>query len=404
MGWSDKFLNPAWHKIQSLSTQECFEVSVILTLHGHLRVALQNEFVISFERLCDPHAPASLLKGAFGPMLRDMQKLWPIGAELRTRLVDEIELGLLSCFIRKPLGTLKLEVLNSEIIFESAGCIALAEINKRLGRQEPAVLNKTGYSHDPDECKLQVILSWMRLTGLQNPQLPGIWSDLFFAKQWKFFLEDFLKGFCLGLSRIDRETFLTRTRQECRQLNSRATDIISYLCEKITQRRLGRGEQSNSRPPQEARKVPGASQRRDLHPAVEYMMQVGDLLKHGDASSLIYAVAQNWLKDLLRDYEHVRENAPPKVKANVIAIRKYVGSEETGELTTRQYRKFVDRFEHFLFENTAPSADLAEVFNLIKGELEEIYYGLSKFGVSDDIRDWHDRVLSRHSGKIIIAP
>ena len=168
--------------------------------------------------------------------------------------------------------------------------------------------------------------------------------------------------------------------------------------------RLGRSEKSNSNPRQDTRTVPSANQRGDLHPAVEYMMKVGDLLKHGDASSLIYAVAERWLNDLLRDYEYAGENAPPKIKANVIAIRKYVGSEGTGELTTRQCQKFVDRFERFLFENTAPSSELAEVFNLIKGSLENIYSGLAKFGVSDDIRDWHDRVLSLYSGKIIIAP
>jgi hypothetical protein len=78
--------------------------------------------------------------------------------------------------------------------------------------------------------------------------------------------------------------------------------------------------------------------------------------------------------------------------------------EGNGKLTKRQCQKFVDRFECFLFESTAPSSALAEIFNLIKGSLEDIYSGLAKFGVSDDVRDWHDRVLSLNSGKIIIAP
>jgi hypothetical protein len=132
-------------------------------------------------------------------------------------------------------------------------------------------------------------------------------------------------------------------------------------------------------------------------------MQIGDVLKYGSASTLIYKVAQYWLEEFLRDYEQVREKAPPDVKAEVSAIRKYVGSEADIDLTTRQYQKFVFRFERFLTENTAPNVELAQVFDGLKSHLTEIY-SLAKFGVSDDIRDWHDRILSLNSGRTIIAP
>jgi hypothetical protein len=240
VGWFDRVLNPTWHKIRDLTPQESFEVSVILLLHGYLRMTLRDEFCTPFEKLCDPRAPESLLKGSFGLVLRETQKLWPIKPELRERLVDEIELGFLACSIGKPIGSLRIEIFSPETMVEAVGCLALAVINNRLGRKEPAVLSKTGYSQDPDECIVQVLLSWMRLTGIQNPKLPGMLSHLFFEERWKVACDELLGGVATGINRNGREMLFTRAQQDCGRLSPMGTAVISTLVDRIAQKRMGR--------------------------------------------------------------------------------------------------------------------------------------------------------------------
>jgi len=177
VGWFHKVSNSAWHRISSLNAQESFELSVIVLLHGYLRTALRDEFFTPFEKLCDPRAPDSLLRGSFGPLLRETQKLWPVDRELKERLIDELELGFLTSSIGKKIGAIRIEIFNAEAMIEGIGCLALAEINSRLGRDKPTVLSETGYSEDPDKCMVQVILSWMRLTGLQSARFARAFLD-----------------------------------------------------------------------------------------------------------------------------------------------------------------------------------------------------------------------------------
>jgi hypothetical protein len=238
LGWFNKLTNPAWDKLTSLKPQESFELSVMILLHGYLRMTLRNEFVSHFEKICDPRVPENILKGAFGSMFKEAQKLWPIRSEFRERLLDEIELGFLSASIGKPIGNLRFEVFNAETMIEGAGCFALAEINNRLGRKEPSVLSKVGYSRDLDECRVQVIISWMRLGSLQEPLFPSMLSNLFFEEKWRSANESFLAGFSTGLGRTDRDASFARVKEECKSLSPLGIAMISSLCEGVVQKRM----------------------------------------------------------------------------------------------------------------------------------------------------------------------
>ncbi len=232
----DRFLNPAWHKISSLRPQEIFEVSVVICLHGFLRKALCEEFVVPFEKLCDPHAPKELLNGPFSSILRETQKLWPLNTDLRERLIDEIEIGFLTCVKGKPVGNLRFEVLNDSEVIDGVGCLALAEINARLNRKRPSLLSESGYSQVPDECRTQVILSWMRLANLQAAELPSFLSEMFFEKRWKANCEGLLIGLSTALGRNDRETLFARAHQECQQFSSMGTAMLGYLASGISKK------------------------------------------------------------------------------------------------------------------------------------------------------------------------
>jgi hypothetical protein len=237
VAWFDRLLNPAWHRIGRLNSQEAFEVCVLVLVHGYLRAVLRDEFVAHFERLFGREAPIAIQQGAFGLLVRDAQNRPSIGPEIRERLIDEIELGCLSCSMGVQFNILQLEVFRPEEMIEGVGCIALAEINSRLGRKEPTVLAKSGYSRDLDECRVQIALSWMRLTSLQDPVFANMLSCLFFESRWKAFCDGFAKGFSTGLNRIDREAAFARARQDCARLSPMGAALISNLGDMIERRR-----------------------------------------------------------------------------------------------------------------------------------------------------------------------
>jgi hypothetical protein len=234
MAWSDRFLNPTWHKISRLDAQRAYEISLIVLLPGFLRMMLRERLVARFEQLGDPNTPANILEGSFGPFFREARKFWPMRPELRERLIDESLLGLFAC--TEGTLTAHLSINVSSLFLEAAGVLALAEINHRLGRSEPVVLTKIGYSGHPDECRVQVILKWMRLVGIQHPEFPRFLSSLYFAEEWKRLLnvDDLLRGMSIAHERVGRDEFLERARQECAKLSPQGIAIVSHICERLT--------------------------------------------------------------------------------------------------------------------------------------------------------------------------
>jgi hypothetical protein len=81
----------------------------------------------------------------------------------------------------------------------------------------------------------------MRLTGIQNPKLPGMLSHLFFEERWKVACDDLLGGVAAGINRNGREMLFTRAQQDCGRLSPMGTAVISTLVDRIAQKRMGRG-------------------------------------------------------------------------------------------------------------------------------------------------------------------
>src|SRR5260221_5746194 len=145
-----------------------------------------------------------------------------------------------------------------------------------------------------------------------------------------------------------------------------------------------RGDQPNSRQPQEGQSVPEAA----------FASALLTLFKSTDASTLIYKEAGRWVDELLDDAGDAV--ASKKLIADAAAIRKFVGAEEYSDLTIHQHQRFAYRFESYLLEGTAPNFELAGVFAQFKLWLTTIYQRVEKSGgpISDDIRHWYNRVLS----------
>lgn len=188
-------------------------------------------------RGCAIHGHPNNYKGGhLVPSSTKLQKIWPLRNDTRERLIDEAVVGFLSCMRGKPIGNLRFQVFNPSEVIDGIGSLALAEINARLGRKKPLYLNETEYSQDIDECRMQVILNWMQIMDIRDPEFANLLSSLFFEKQWKEHCKGLLNGIATALSRNNREMLITRARQECQQLSPTGTAIISYLASGISKK------------------------------------------------------------------------------------------------------------------------------------------------------------------------
>ncbi len=148
-------------------------------------------------------------------------------------------------------------------------------------------------------------------------------------------------------------------------------------------------------PNTEAKLIPGD--------ALEMVDALFRLLKSGTAFELIDQEGARWVNEFLHYAAHPL--APPELKAEASAVRRYVGTVDGLPLTRAQTRTFTARFETYLFENTAPNAQLARVFGQLKSWLATVYLirEESKAPISDHIRDWYARVVSVDCGAPVLV-
>ena len=128
------------------------------------------------------------------------------------------------------------------------------------------------------------------------------------------------------------------------------------------------------------------------------------LFKSGAAFELVDEEGARWVDELLRDAAD--PVAPPELKAEALAVRRYVGTVDGLPLTRAQTRTFTARFETYLIENTAPNAQLADTLGRLRSWLARVYMNLEKARapISDDIRDWYARIISVDRGAPVLVP
>ena len=127
------------------------------------------------------------------------------------------------------------------------------------------------------------------------------------------------------------------------------------------------------------------------------------LMHDANASTYVHEVGHDWLERLTRDGDSLF--ATPSLKADVTAIRKWLGAPE-GPIKTRQHEKFARGFEQYLREGVAPSARLAGVFAKFRNWLMTIYQTIKGLGapINEDIRGVFDRMLSTEPQRTVISP
>lgn len=221
MGLLDKLLNPVWRRIEQLDDARKVSVSFIIVANGFWRSALEDELVKPFERLCNGAATAALR--------RDGQKIVPLAQQIRERLIDEALLACLSACRRSSLPQGTIHSFDPSVLPDAIGCIALAEINSRLKRTKPDVLEGTGYSLDTDEARTQLLLAWMKILQLSDANFVGVVAASFFQEKWATCTDALLAGSLKAIGRNDPDVLYNRARQDLSAFSPRAKAVVDHL-------------------------------------------------------------------------------------------------------------------------------------------------------------------------------
>jgi hypothetical protein len=128
------------------------------------------------------------------------------------------------------------------------------------------------------------------------------------------------------------------------------------------------------------------------------------LAKDANASTFIHETGHQWLEELMRDADHPQ--APDVLKDDALAIKDWLGVNDSDEIKTRHHEKFARGFEQYMREGVAPSKGLADVFAKFRGWLLSIYQNLRGLGkpIGDDVRGVFDRLIAMEPERTVVAP
>ena len=206
MGLLDKYLNPVWDKVSQIQPQGIFELSTIICTHQFLRKRLNDEMVDPLDNILLKEAKRFNKKSDGAEVL--------ISDKLKELLIDEIEIGFLCSVRGKVWGKIDFKYLELSLLPDCAGIIALIENNARLGNECTIGLADTGYSREREECRVQIIINWMKLIKIDDPEFVNFISMRYFDKKWRTVLKSFPEEYSESILRETSETLLAKTRKE----------------------------------------------------------------------------------------------------------------------------------------------------------------------------------------------
>lgn len=328
----------------------------------------------------------------------------PVTASARPKVVKEYAIAILACCdaqLDQPSSRFLGQ--KPELLRETMAMLVLSEHDDKRN-----ILEQARYSRNPDEAKIQANLSVLSFLECRDSSLIEKLRGMDFTDRWYEIIGSFMPGFITGAQRMPHTTFVESGMRSVKRLKPRSQSILDELVE-----RMAAGD-AVPKFPDAKRAVDAVPASRDSTPLHEPAGIPGDalkmanalmrLFKSGAAFELVDEEGARWIDELLRDAAH--PVAPPDLKAEALAVRRYVGAVDGLPLTRAQARTFTARFETYLIENTAPNAQLARTFGQLRNWLATVYLNLekAKAPISDDIRDWYTRIISVDRGAPVLVP
>ncbi len=214
----DRFTNPLWYRASKLDPYRQRIVASVICASGWYRQQVQESLVGPLE---------SFLKGS---SLRPT----PLSTEDKIRLTDEALVALFRCCkcpSLDPGGRLPAAILRG--LPELLGCLALADINHRLNRSSPNVLDGTHYSKDPAEVRTQVLVKWMEILAITSPLFVTIVTTRGFADAWGGQVDHSMSGMLKGQARVEDEKLIASGRRHAAQIPPGQATIIECLISRL---------------------------------------------------------------------------------------------------------------------------------------------------------------------------
>lgn len=219
MGLFDRFTNPLWREISRLEGERKFLYAVLLTTYPVCRLTVNDTFVIPCESWLKAEGRRFLATPDF-PGFTDAQ---------REQLIDEAVIALLRCskHIRNNSGA-KLSDSQVQILPDVLGVIALNDAKSRRHQVLPDVLDKTSYSTEPDDARTQLLLKWMDLLHVSDPDFVRL-ATLRCFREWRTTASSLLGGFLLAISRNSEEVLFSSAQREAARLPEHQVVLLRGL-------------------------------------------------------------------------------------------------------------------------------------------------------------------------------
>ena len=328
----------------------------------------------------------------------------PVTASARPKVMKEYAIAVLACCdaqLDQPSSRFLGQ--KPELLRETMAMLVLAEHDDKRN-----ILEQARYSPNPDEAKIQANFSVLSLLECRDSSLIEKLRGMEFTHRWYEMVGSFMPGFITGAQRMAHTTFVESGMRSVKRLKPRSQSILDELVERLA------ASEAVAKFPDAKKAVYAVPASRDSAPLHEPAGIPGDglkmvdalmrLFKSGGAFELVDEEGARWIDELLRDAAD--PVAPPDLKAEALAVRRYVGAVDGLPLRRAQTRTFTARFETYLVENTAPNAQLARTFGRLRNWLATIYLNLekAKVPISDDIRDWYARIISVDRGAPVLLP
>ena len=219
MGLFARFTNPLWYEISKLDGEKKFLYAVLLTTYPVCRHTVNDSFVKPFESWLKGDGRRFLTTPDF-PGLTGLQ---------REQLIDEALVALLRCS-KHVRNSSEGRIADSQVqmLPDILGVLVLNDAKSRGQRGLPDVLEQTSYSTEPDDARTQLLLKWMGLLGVSDPDFVRLATLRCFV-EWRNTASSLLGGFLLAISRNSDDFLYSSAQREAARLPAHQTTFLRGL-------------------------------------------------------------------------------------------------------------------------------------------------------------------------------
>ncbi len=209
VGFFKKLFSPLKSRFKKMDTLMQNRVAISVTLAGFAQRAAENELLPK-------------LLAAIGTA---------ISPEIKKKIATELAIGVVAC-VRIPDKRVLTDVwgLEGEALRQMVAMLVFSE-----SADSRQVLENAKYSSNPDEARVQVLLSIIRLVGIKDDTIITRINTQAFGKEWNGFATEFVDGAITGFKRAQRAAVIESVAGKLESLSPRGQALIDELTKRCAE-------------------------------------------------------------------------------------------------------------------------------------------------------------------------